>query len=222
VLLGLIVHAAADGLAVGAAALAREPSVALTVAAAMVLHKAPVAVGLSSYLAASRWPWAATNKALLAFAAASPAAAAATTLLLSPAPAPSGGAGANVALALLLSGGTVLFAAAVHVLPEALAAAGAGHAHADAHPRLHVGKGGPPSEAAEQASHDIGDEEEQRGLLSAPLQRSGSAGGGAGGAEGGRRDVLLWVTGGMLVPLLLSSLIQHDHGHGHSHGHHNL
>jgi hypothetical protein len=39
VLLGLLVHSAADGLAVGAAALGLEPTVSATVAAAMVGHK---------------------------------------------------------------------------------------------------------------------------------------------------------------------------------------
>jgi hypothetical protein len=216
VLLGLLVHSAADGLAVGSAALARQPSVSLAVAAGMILHKLPVSVGLSSFLSAAAWPWPAVNKALLAFAAASPIAALATFVALSHLGTGGGGGGGEggeggdpaVALALLVSGGTVLFAATVHVLPEALAAAGAeGHGGAACvHPQADGG--------------GLGGDEEQERLM---------GGGGGGESSGGgavhrrqqqelqqqrRRDVLLWMTAGALLPLLLSAGIHHDHGGG--------
>lgn len=57
-----------------------------------------------------------TPAALLAFSLASPLAALATYVLLTSAPALSSDAG--IALAVLFSGGTFLFAAAVHVLPS--------------------------------------------------------------------------------------------------------
>lgn len=47
--------AASDGLAVGASALSSEPAVSLSVAAAMVVHKGPVAVGLTAYLRSAGW-----------------------------------------------------------------------------------------------------------------------------------------------------------------------
>jgi zinc transporter 9 len=51
----MLLPAASDGLAVGAASLASEPAVSLGVAAAMVVHKGPVAVGLAAYLRSARW-----------------------------------------------------------------------------------------------------------------------------------------------------------------------
>lgn len=50
VLAALLVHAAADGLAVGAASMSTSIRLAVTVGFAMVLHKGPVALGLSAYL----------------------------------------------------------------------------------------------------------------------------------------------------------------------------
>jgi hypothetical protein len=72
-----------------------------------------------------------------------------------------------LALAVLLSGGSVLYAAACHVLP---------------------------------------------GVLEASSSSSRGEGGGSGGQQ-----QLLWVSLGMLVPLMLSMLVQHEHGlHGHA------
>jgi zinc transporter ZupT len=65
-LLGLLVHALSDGLAVGAASLAAAPGVTLSVALAMVMHKGPVAVGLGSFLRAARWQQAQVHKGELA------------------------------------------------------------------------------------------------------------------------------------------------------------
>ncbi|WIA16389.1 hypothetical protein OEZ85_013082 [Tetradesmus obliquus] len=73
-LLGLMVHAASDGLAVGAASLAAEPAVGLGVAAAMVVHKGPVAVGLAAYLRSARWSASRVHTGMLLFLLASPAA----------------------------------------------------------------------------------------------------------------------------------------------------
>lgn len=50
VLMGLIVHAAADGLAVGVAHVSPSIKLAVAVGMAMVLHKGPVALGLGTYL----------------------------------------------------------------------------------------------------------------------------------------------------------------------------
>lgn len=225
VLLGLIVHAAADGLAVGSAALARQPSVSLAVSAGMVLHKLPVSVGLSSYLAAAGWPWKAINKAMLAFAAASPTAALLVYAALSGLGSQGWGSsdggsgrGMAVALALLLSGGTVLYAAAVHVLPDALAlaealpAAAAAPAACEAQPSVLTGRMSSQGDEGCQGPDD--DEEHQLLLANSTIDRASKVGdlqGSSGGPEP-RRDVLVWLSGGMLLPLLLSIGVHHEHG----------
>ncbi len=122
-LAGLLVHCAADGLAMGAAALSGDAALSLVVGVAMVLHKAPMALGLSTFLLAARWPWPRARRALLAFSAAAPAAALATFAALRAVPALT--SPAAVSLALLFSGGTFLHAACMHVLPE-VAGGGAG------------------------------------------------------------------------------------------------
>lgn len=90
--------------------------------AAMVLHKAPMAFGLATYLMACRWNFARSRGTLLAFAAAAPAATLATYALLGslavlqhP---------AAVALCVIFSGGTFLYAATMHILPEVLGDSG--------------------------------------------------------------------------------------------------
>lgn len=87
------------------------------VAFAMVLHKAPAALGLSTFLIAAHWSKIRAVRALVAFAAASPVAAVVTAVLLGLSPFLSHPAGA--ALCVIFSGGTFLYAACVHVLPEA-------------------------------------------------------------------------------------------------------
>ena len=48
--MGLLVHAAVDGIALGAAAASQQSSVEMLVFVAIMLHKAPAAFGLASYL----------------------------------------------------------------------------------------------------------------------------------------------------------------------------
>jgi solute carrier family 39 (zinc transporter), member 9 len=123
VVTSLMIHCASDGLAMGTAALSGSASVSMMVGAAMILHKAPMAFGLTSYLAgpAVRWPWAKTRPTLVAFCSVAPLSALATyAALLS---LPGLASPTMVALCLLFSGGTFLYAAAVHVLPEVLGGA---------------------------------------------------------------------------------------------------
>lgn len=56
VLLGLILHAAADGLAVGVACISPSVKLAAAVSMAMVLHKGPVAFGLGVFLVSQDLP----------------------------------------------------------------------------------------------------------------------------------------------------------------------
>ena len=123
----LIVHAAADGLAVGASCAATTSAkgsgaqaLAWSVAAAMALHKAPAAFGLSATLASAQWGHRRAKRGLLFFSLSSPVAALVTflALLIFGGGGGGGGSGLGVAAALLFSGGTLVHAAAVHVLPS--------------------------------------------------------------------------------------------------------
>jgi zinc transporter 9 len=108
----------------GAAFLSGNARLTMIIAAAMVLHKAPMAFGLATYLMACRWTFQRSQRTLLLFSAAAPAATLATysllgslTVLSSP---------AAVALCVIFSGGTFLHAATMHILPEVLSG-GSGH-----------------------------------------------------------------------------------------------
>jgi hypothetical protein len=114
--LGLLVHCASDGLALGSAFLSGNAALSFVVGAAMVLHKAPMAFGLTSYLQSCRWPWAKAQRTLIIFSATAPASSLLTYTLLSAVPmftTPTA-----VSLAILFSGGTFLHASTMHILPE--------------------------------------------------------------------------------------------------------
>lgn len=121
---GLVIHCAADGLAMGAAFLSGDARLSMLIAAAMVLHKAPMAFGLATYLMACQWSFQRSRRTLLLFAATAPTATLATyatlgslAVLSSP---------AAVALCVIFSGGTFLYAATMHILPEVLHSGGGG------------------------------------------------------------------------------------------------
>ncbi|KAG7274653.1 hypothetical protein CRUP_004577 [Coryphaenoides rupestris] len=124
--LGLVVHAAADGVALGAAASTSQTSVQLIVFVAIMLHKAPAAFGLVSFLMHAGLERNRIRKHLLVFALAAPVLAMLTFLGLSQS---SKEALSNVnatGVAMLFSAGTFLYVATVHVLPEV---GGTGHSH---------------------------------------------------------------------------------------------
>merc|ERR1719312_1592978 len=124
--LGLVVHAAADGVALGAAATTNQTDVEMIVFLAIMLHKAPASFGLVTYLLHEGLDRARVRKHLLVFCLAAPSAAIATFLLLL-SRAGSGGPDtiAATGLAMLFSAGTFLYVATVHVLPEVTS----GHGH---------------------------------------------------------------------------------------------
>ena len=105
-----------DGFAVGAATRSDSSALGITIAMAMVLHKAPVAFGLATSFMTAKWPWQKSQKALLAFSSASPMAAVMTYGLIGVVPALS--SASSTALCVLFSGGTFLYAACMHILPE--------------------------------------------------------------------------------------------------------
>ncbi|KAJ1548066.1 hypothetical protein HK405_004303, partial [Cladochytrium tenue] len=144
--LGLVVHAAADGVALGAATAAdRGSGLGLIVFLAIMLHKAPTAFGLTAHLLREGASRRTIRQHLALFSAAAPAAALASFWLARGAGAGgldgSGDAAATAAAAarnvawtgslLLFSAGSFLYVATMHVLPgvfspHAPAAGGAG------------------------------------------------------------------------------------------------
>ncbi|KXZ51844.1 hypothetical protein GPECTOR_11g283 [Gonium pectorale] len=201
---GLLIHSAADGLAVGAASLGGgggagggPSALSVTVAAAIMLHKLPVTFGLTAYLTEAGWQPGRVLRGLLAFSASAPLAALATFYLLSgllagaqaggeAAVGDGGGGGGEqaVALAVLLSGGTFLAAATQHILPAALEAGGAG-------------AGATGSEAGrDRRGSSRGDGEEgatEGGFPNPQQQRSQMS--------------LVWLAAGAVLPLLIAALL---------------
>merc|ERR1719369_1455926 len=80
--LGLVVHAAADGIALGAAATTHQTDVEIIVFLAIMLHKAPASFGLVTYLLHEGLERSRIKKHLLVFALAAPLFAILTYLLL--------------------------------------------------------------------------------------------------------------------------------------------
>ncbi|XP_007535381.1 zinc transporter ZIP9 isoform X1 [Erinaceus europaeus] len=124
--LGLVVHAAADGVALGAAASTSQTSVQLIVFVAIMLHKAPAAFGLVSFLMHAGLERNRIRKHLLVFALAAPAMSMMTYLGLSKSSKEALSEVNATGVAMLFSAGTFLYVATVHVLPEV---GGIGHSH---------------------------------------------------------------------------------------------
>ncbi|KAL6105188.1 slc39a9 [Pungitius sinensis] len=125
--LGLVVHAAADGVALGAAASTSQTSVQLIVFVAIMLHKAPAAFGLVSFLMHAGLERNRIRKHLLVFALAAPVLAMLTFLGLSQSSKEALSDFNATGVAMLFSAGTFLYVATVHVLPEV---GGGSHSHA--------------------------------------------------------------------------------------------
>lgn len=124
--LGLVVHAAADGVALGAAASTSQTSVQLIVFVAIMLHKAPAAFGLVSFLMHAGLERNRIRKHLLVFALAAPVMSMVTFLGLSKSSKEALSEVNATGVAMLFSAGTFLYVATVHVLPEV---GGMGHGH---------------------------------------------------------------------------------------------
>uniref|UniRef100_A0A8C6E3M2 Zinc transporter ZIP9 n=1 Tax=Moschus moschiferus TaxID=68415 RepID=A0A8C6E3M2_MOSMO len=124
--LGLVVHAAADGVALGAAASTSQTSVQLIVFVAIMLHKAPAAFGLVSFLMHAGLERNRIRKHLLVFALAAPVMSMVTYLGLSKSSKEALSEVNATGVAMLFSAGTFLYVATVHVLPEV---GGMGHSH---------------------------------------------------------------------------------------------
>ncbi|XP_077477792.1 zinc transporter ZIP9 [Stigmatopora argus] len=123
--LGLVVHAAADGVALGAAASTSGTGVQLIVFVAIMLHKAPAAFGLVSFLMHAGLERNRIRKHLLVFALAAPVLAMLTFVGLGQSSKEALSHINATGVAMLFSAGTFLYVATVHVLPEV--GGGSGH-----------------------------------------------------------------------------------------------
>ncbi|CAH1791056.1 unnamed protein product [Owenia fusiformis] len=116
--LGLVVHAAADGIALGAAATTSQLHIEMIVFLAIMLHKAPAAFGLSTFLLHDGFDRPRIRKHLAVFSLAAPIMAIVTYLGLSQAYKETLNDMNATGLAMLFSAGTFLYVATVHILPE--------------------------------------------------------------------------------------------------------
>uniref|UniRef100_A0A8C2E4E1 Zinc transporter ZIP9 n=1 Tax=Cyprinus carpio TaxID=7962 RepID=A0A8C2E4E1_CYPCA len=110
--------APADGVALGAAASTSQTSVQLIVFVAIMLHKAPAAFGLVSFLMHAGLERNRIRKHLLVFALAAPVLAMLTYVGLSQSSKEALSDVNATGVAMLFSAGTFLYVATVHVLPE--------------------------------------------------------------------------------------------------------
>lgn len=118
--IGLLVHAAADGVALGAAATTSRTDIEMIVFLAIMLHKAPAAFGLSSFLLHEGCERGKIRQHLLAFSLAAPLFALITFYGLSQSGKEVISSVNGTGLAMLFSAGTFLYVATVHILPELL------------------------------------------------------------------------------------------------------
>ncbi|XP_065832825.1 zinc transporter ZIP9-like [Oscarella lobularis] len=116
--IGLVVHAAADGIAMGAAANSSNSEVAMLVFIAIMLHKAPAAFGLASFLLHEGYQRNKIRRHLLIFSLAAPVMALVTYAGLSRRHKQLLSSINGTGIALLFSAGTFLYVATVHVLKE--------------------------------------------------------------------------------------------------------
>lgn len=121
-LIGILVHSFADGAAVGVAALSPNRGLGMLVALAIIMHKAPAAFGLCTYLLNTGWGLRRTRRAMFIFSCASPISALLVYLAIVSLPVLN--QPLSVPLCLLLSGGTFLYAACIHILPETVGPGG--------------------------------------------------------------------------------------------------
>jgi len=115
--LGLVVHAAADGIALGAASATSKTDVEMIVFIAIMLHKAPAAFGLVSFLMHEGLERTRVRKHLVIFSLAAPLMAILTYVVLKSTEISSVSSN-STGLCMLFSAGTFLYVSTVHVLPE--------------------------------------------------------------------------------------------------------
>lgn len=116
--LGLVIHASADGIALGAAATTSHRDVEMIIFLAIMLHKAPAAFSLVVFLLHRGLKHSTIRRHLLAFSLSAPLAALITYFGLSQSGKEALRRNNATGIAMLFSAGTFLYVATVHVLPE--------------------------------------------------------------------------------------------------------
>lgn len=116
--IGLVVHSAADGIALGAAAKTSHQDVEMIVFLAIMLHKAPAAFGLVSFLLHEGTDRQRIRKHLGIFSLAAPLLTLITYFGIGQEQKETLNSVNATAVAMLFSAGTFLYVATVHVLPE--------------------------------------------------------------------------------------------------------
>lgn len=116
--LGLVVHAAVDGVALGAAATTTHMDVEMIIFVAIMLHKAPASFALVSFLLHEGLDRYWIRKHLLIFCLSAPVFAIITFFGISQEGKKNLSTMNATGMAMLLSAGTFLYVATVHVLPE--------------------------------------------------------------------------------------------------------
>ncbi|CAH8874849.1 unnamed protein product [Trichobilharzia szidati] len=128
---GLVIHSLADGLAIGSAFALNQLQLEIILFLAIILHKIPAAFGLSCFLLHEGFPRDRIRLHMIAFSLSSPLAAFFTYFYLSVSSTALVDddvvvASTRTGFALLLSGGTFLYVAATHILPELISSSGCG------------------------------------------------------------------------------------------------
>ena len=116
--IGLVVHAAADGIALGAAATTSHQDVEMIVFLAIMLHKAPAAFGLVTFLLHEGIDRKRIRKHLAIFSLSAPLLTLLTYFGIGQEQKETLNSVNATGIAMLFSAGTFLYVATVHVLPE--------------------------------------------------------------------------------------------------------
>uniref|UniRef100_A0AC35U1W8 Zinc transporter ZIP9 n=1 Tax=Rhabditophanes sp. KR3021 TaxID=114890 RepID=A0AC35U1W8_9BILA len=144
---GLVIHAAADGIALGSASSLNKNGIQFIVFFAIMLHKAPAAFSLVSFLLMSNLEKFKIKKHLLIFSLAAPVTALLTFEFLAVFGSENLDSSDTTGILMLFSAGTFLYVATVHVLPELqstakgngelviISSSSPGHAHSDSGPK---------------------------------------------------------------------------------------
>lgn len=127
--IGLVVHAAADGVALGAAATTSHADVEIIVFLAIMLHKAPAAFGLVTFLLHEGIERRRIRKHLLIFSLAAPVLTCITYFGIGQKQKETLSSLNATGIAMLFSAGTFLYVATVHVLAELTQNTHGGHTH---------------------------------------------------------------------------------------------
>lgn len=143
--IGLVVHAAADGVALGAAATTSHHDVEMIVFFAIMLHKAPASFGLVSFLLHEGINRQTIRRHLLIFSLSAPLLTLITYFGIGQEQKETLNNVNATGIAMLFSAGTFLYVATVHVLPELTAAGGHSHHSSNSsleQPMVKVASGG--------------------------------------------------------------------------------